>query len=173
MTKPINEIMMTLFNNSNGLTLSVLVNANTGGKPVNFSLKGDNTLNFKAINDGLSNMDDNMRAYFQDTKAKFKLLNNKQHCEEMGIRETRFSKGYLQGFKGRKGRTVPAVAALITHNSGDQFVKLNFAGTDYYGELDPHELTDNQRKGGAVAAHRAVPGAGVTEWSDDFMGDNT
>ena len=75
MTKPINEIMMTLFNNSNGLTLSVLVNANSGGKPVNFSLKGDNTLNFKAINDGLSNMDDNMRAYFQETKAKFKDLN--------------------------------------------------------------------------------------------------
>lgn len=162
----IREIIITLWKNSDGLTLSVLPNSNYGGKVVNFSFKGDNTLNYKAVNDNMSNMSDALRQYFVEQKQNFRpLFEDKDRLDEL-----RFSKGYLQGPRGRKGKTVPAFAALMREQ--DQWVvKLNIAGDDYMAQLDPDELTDNQSAGGAIAGHRALPGVDKTDYDDDFMGD--
>jgi len=162
----IREIMITLWNNTDGLTLSVLPNSNYGGKVVNFSFKGDNTRNYKAVNDGMSNMSDALRQYFVEQKIAFRpLFEDKNRLDEL-----RFSKGYLQGPRGRKGKTVPAFAAIMREK--DQWVvKLNIAGDDYMAHLDPDELTDNQIERGAIAGHRAVPDQDKTDYDDDFMGN--
>lgn len=167
MAKPIKEIMITLFNNADGMTLSVTANHSDNGRRVNFSFKGNNTKSFKAINDGIPNMPGSMQSFFQGVKEDFRPLI--ENAKTSGV-DVRFSKGYVSKNRS-KGKTVKAAAALAY--SGDYYyVTLNLGGNIYKTALDTSYPTPAQRENNAVAGHRWRESADDEfDEGDDFLGD--
>lgn len=169
----LNEITMTLFKNqgkSPGLTLSVTPNYSTGGKRINFSFKGDNTLTLKAVRD-LSTAGEQTAGAIREMIGRPKFQSLYANRSEYDI--MRFSKGYVSSGSGSKGPTVPALAVLMRDGS-TWGVYLDFYVYDYVcDELTDDTLTASQVKQGALVAHRwrrPPPENSNNIW--DFLGDN-
>jgi hypothetical protein len=90
--------MITLFRNEEGYTLSVKPNHSYGGKAINFSFKGANTLSLKAVKDlGTANPRVASAIAQMIHKPKFQSI---YHNRET-VDEVRFSKGYLAAQRGK------------------------------------------------------------------------
>jgi len=172
MSNQLHEIMITLFRNEEGYTLSVKPNHSYGGKAINFSFKGANTLSLKAVKDlGTANPRVASAIAQMIHKPKFQsIYHNRETVDEL-----RFSKGYLAAQRGKnhgKGVTVPVIAALIRDQN--QFaVYLDFGLYDYETELDQDAVTDSQARAGAVAEHRWRDyGDDLNEDIYSFLGGN-
>lgn len=151
-TVMLKEIMVTLWKNEDGMTLSVTPNYNYGGSKVNFSLKGKGTHNnMKAYVDGISGIKNfEMREYFNKHKDSLRvMLNNVKECNA----NCWISKGYRSEGRGGKGHTVPAWCMLIRDNNCWQLV-LNLGGTAYKCELEDDAVNSSQGASGAIAGHR-------------------
>lgn len=163
------EITMTLFNNKPGYTLSVTPNYNYGGKRINFSFKGNNTLSLKAIKD-LTTAQEPVASMIREMTERDRFRQIYQDRNTYDI--VRFSKGYLSTGRGSKGPTVPAVGILM-RASNTWAAYLDFYHYDYVADdLCDDVLTDSQIRGGAVAGHRwREPTGEVIENVFDFLGD--
>lgn len=162
------EIMITLFENQAGKTLSVTPNHSYGGKRINFSFKGKTTQNsIKAYNDGIANIKDpKLRGFFEQHKAHFR--NKVNGCVDNNL-TCWLSKGYASNGQG-KGPTLPAIAFMV-ESKASWLVWLQL-GTDAYNcELDANAVSDKQRKMNAVAAHRWRETVVEDSYDLSFMGD--
>lgn len=168
MAQQLEEILVTLFNNPDGMTLSVTPNYSHGGKRVNFSFKGKSTHNnMKAFVDGITAMQDpKMRNFFEEQKN---LWRNKVHkCVEVGL-DCWLSKGYLSTGKGNKGKTAPCSAFLV---SGENYFTLQLQlGPHWYEcDLETTAITQAQLDNNAIAGHRWRKHTEEDEYSTDFLG---
>ena len=147
------EIMITLFENKDGLTLSVTPNYSYGGERINFSFKGKGTHNnMKAYVDTIRDIKDaELREYFNKQKAKWR--KRVQTVVEHTETDCWLSKGYKSIGYGKKGPTVPAVAFMVK-DGYSWIVQLNVAGIAYECELENGAVSENQEKSGAIAGHR-------------------
>lgn len=171
MAQELEEILITLFNNPDGMTLSVTPNYSQGGKRVNFSFKGTSTHNnMKAFVDGIGAMQDtNLRMFFEEQKN---LWRKKVHkCREHGI-DCWLSKGYLSTGTGKKGKTAPCSAFLV---SGKEYFTLQLQlGPHWYEcDLETSAISPAQQENNAIAGHRWRKQTHVDEYSTDFLGGGT
>ena len=165
----LNEIMITLFNNSDGMTLSVTPNHSQGGKRINFSFKGKNTKNtIKAYNDGIAAISNpDLKLYFENNREIFR--KKVKTVKEAGF-DCWLSKGYLS--EGTiKGKTVPAVAFMFYDSQQQNWMlNLQLDTVKYECDLDSSEITERQEQQGAIAGHRWRKGADSTDYDNSFMG---
>ena len=163
------EIMITLWNNSDGMTLSVTPNHTTGGTRVNFSFKGKGTKNnMKAYVDTIRDIKDpKLRAFFDDQRAfwRKKVL----FVKESTNMDCWLSKGY-KSETGRKGATVPAIAFMV-RSKNSWIVYLNLSGIAYECELEDGAVTENQQDNGAIAGHRWRETQLEDVYDTSFMGE--
>lgn len=151
--KELKEIMITLFKNSDGYTLSVKPNHSYGGVGINFSFKGNNTVSLKAVKD-MGTVRPAVAMHLKEMISRERFQNIYQQRDT--VEQVRFSKGYLakvNGSKKGKGKTVPVLSALII-DQGEFSVYLDFGLYDYHATLDTEAITHQQRLSGAVAEHR-------------------
>jgi hypothetical protein len=162
------EILVTLFKNEDGMTLSVTPNYNYGGSRVNFSLKGKGTHNnMKAYVDGISGLKNfEMREYFNSHKDC--LRNNLAQIKECNA-DCWISKGYKSEGRGGKGHTVPAWCMLI-RDTNCWVLQLNLGGTPYKCELEDDAVSERQKDQGAVAGHRWREQQQQEAFDTTFMG---
>lgn len=162
------EILITLFENPKGKTLSVTPNFSTGGKRINFSFKGKTTQNsIKAYNDGMANIkDERLRQFFDNHKAQFR--NKIEGCTNNNI-NCWLSKGYLSEGNS-KGPTVPAIA-FMAESGASWLVWLQLGPDAYECELDRSAISDRQRDMNAVAAHRWREQVCEDSYDLSFMGE--
>tara|TARA_A100001201_G_C4090211_1_gene201803 strand:+ start:1417 stop:1923 length:507 start_codon:yes stop_codon:yes gene_type:complete len=162
------EIMITLFDNPTGKTLSVTPNHSTGGKRINFSFKGKTTQNsIKAYNDGLANIKDpKLRNFFEQHKTRFRSKVDGCNTNDLTCW---LSKGYLSDGHG-KGPTVPAIA-FMAQSSASWLVWLQLGTDEYECELDKSGISDRQRDMNAVAAHRWRETVCEDSYDLSFMGE--
>lgn len=162
------EIMITLFDNPTGMTLSVTPNHSTGGKRINFSLKGKTTKNsIKAYNDGLANIKDpRLRQFFDEHKSHYRAKVDGCTTNDLNCW---LSKGYLSDGQG-KGPTVPAIA-FLAESGASWLVWLQLGADSYSCELDRSAVSDRQRDNNAVAAHRWRDTVCEDTYDLSFMGE--
>jgi hypothetical protein len=170
--KQLKEIMITLFENSDGYTISVKPNHSYGGKPINFSFKGNQTTTLKAVKD--------MGKIRPAVAEMLREMINRDHFQSLyrnrdTVDEVRFSKGYLAKTVGSnvgKGGTVPVLGVLM-RDAGEFAVYLDFGLYQYEAQLDLDAVTAQQRKSGAIAEHRWRDYSEEDDDSDiyDFLGD--
>lgn len=163
------EIMITLFENADGMTLSVTPNYSDGGKKINFSYKGASTHNsLKAYNDGIANIQDpRLREFFEANKQTFR--SKVKGCVANDF-DCWLSKGYLsQGHKG-KGPTVPAVAFMVK-GKGFYTLQLQLVNDWYECDLETQAISERQRESGAVAGHRWRQADLGDSYDTSFMGN--
>jgi hypothetical protein len=164
MSKSIDEILITLFKNTEGYTLSVLANKSKGGKRINYSFKGNQTKTLSIFSTGKNRMDVELWEYFQVAKNNYKDFYNE--AKQIGL-EPRISKGYFSG--QTKGQTVPSAAGLIQHSNNQFFVRLYLGKIMYEAQLDPDSLSDGQIKQGAVAQHARAKASEVSAYDESFF----
>jgi len=164
----IKEILVTLFNNEDGMTLSVTPNYNYGGKRVNFSYKGKGThCNMKSYVDGINGIKNpQLRNFFEEDKQQWR--KKVKGCIDAGL-DCWLSKGYLSDGKLGKGHTVPATAFMVK-GKGYYTLQLQL-GKDYYEcDLETDAITDRQREQNAIAGHRWQYKEETLEYDLGFMG---
>ncbi len=149
------EIMMTLFNNPDGYTLSVKPNWTLTRTEINFSFKGENTKNWKAVN-SLNGAPESVKEYFVNAKNLPDFVGLYQNKKEYIY--CRFSKGYIAAKRGKvsgKGKTVRALCCLMGNPENNHWiVTLDIQGELHIATLDPDMITAGQAAAGAVGEYR-------------------
>jgi hypothetical protein len=162
------EIMVTLFENADGMTLSVTPNHSQGGQRINFSFKGKGTQNsIKAYNDGISNIQDpRLKTFFEQHKSTYR--NKIKGCSTNNL-DCWLSKGYKSDGRG-KGPTVPAIA-FMAKSGASWLVWLELGPSSYNCELETSAVSDRQRDRNAIAAHRWREQTQEEVYDLSFMGE--
>lgn len=149
----IKQITSTIFKNSNGITVCLTPNYNTGGKKLHFSFKGANTLTMKAVYNGLSKMSNPAKKkFFEDCIHKYGDL-EKQFKNNPQV-EVRFSKGYLPASTGQARQTQQAFMVLFYDAKKDTYsAQVEMAGEDHFIEFSKEAINTNQKRAGAIGAY--------------------
>lgn len=169
MAQELNEILVTLFKNPDGMTLSVSPNFTSGGKKVNFSFKGASThCNMKAFVDGIGAMSDpHLQNFFEEQKHIWRP--RVKACVAQGW-ECWLSKGYQSTGKGHKGKTVPATAFLVDARGGYYTLQLQLGPHWYECDLEETAVSERQREMNAIAGHRWRKNLGDDTYDLGFLG---